>query len=132
MGAKARGPVLAYRVLLSVVTTLTVLYSTKNKQDMDVIVETVTGDTCFLPNQYAIKKKKIKNEAVTRDGELVLTSKKNPCCHTLLSRKLSEDDRHATLSPFLLTDGESLGEGSTLLGISCHSPRCIFSLYVYM
>lgn len=76
MGAKARGPVLAYRVLLSVVTTLTVLYSTKNKQDTDVIVETVTGDTCFLPNQYAIKKKKFKNEAVTRDGELVLTSKK--------------------------------------------------------
>lgn len=47
MGAKARGPVLAYRVLLSVVTTLTVLYSTKNKQDTDVIVETVTGDTCY-------------------------------------------------------------------------------------
>lgn len=58
MGAKARGPVLAYKVLLSVVTALTVLYSTKDEQDMDVGVETVTGDTRFLPNLYVIKKKK--------------------------------------------------------------------------
>lgn len=85
MGAKARGPVLAYKVLLSVVTALTVLYSTKNEQDMDVGVETVTGDTRFLPNLYVIKKKK-KNEAVSRDGKLVLTSKKTMLAHIIVSQ----------------------------------------------
>lgn len=85
MGAKARGPVLAYKVLLSVVTALTVLYSTKDEQDMDVGVETVTGDTRFLPNLYVIKKKK-KNEAVSRDGKLVLTSKKTMLAHIIVSQ----------------------------------------------
>lgn len=45
---------------------------------------------------------------------------KNPSWHTSLSQKLSEDDRHATLSPFLLADTESLRKESTLLASCCH------------
>lgn len=57
---------------------------------------------------------------------------KKPSRLTLAPQKLSEDDRRATLSLFLLTEAESPSKGSTLLAICCHSVLGSVGHFVYM